>query len=61
MIQYIAENWATLLVAAIVIVLLALAFAVTANKKKCGSDGGCGGNCSGCQSAGSCAERDKKN
>ena len=42
------------------IILLALAFAVLSNKNKGEEAGGCSGNCSGCQNAGSCADRDKK-
>lgn len=60
MIQYITENWTTLLTAAIVIIALALAFAVLSNKNNGEGTGGCSGNCSGCQNAGSCADRNKK-
>ena len=51
MIQYITDNWTTLLAAAIVIIALALAFAVLSNKNNGEKTGGCSGNCSSCGSS----------
>ena len=56
MIAYIAENWATILTAAAVIALLAIAFAFLSRKNA--SVGGCSGDCGSCKSAGSCADRE---
>lgn len=56
MMAYIAENWATILTAAAVIAVLALAFAFLSRKNS--SYGGCSGDCGSCQSSESCADRD---
>ncbi|MBR7081856.1 MAG: hypothetical protein IKI49_04025 [Oscillospiraceae bacterium] len=55
MIAYITENWATILTAAAVIALLAVAFAFLSGKN---ARTGCDGDCGRCGEAGSCDRRD---
>ncbi|MDR3278631.1 MAG: FeoB-associated Cys-rich membrane protein [Oscillospiraceae bacterium] len=57
MLTFLSQNWATILVGALVLLVAALAVASLARDKKNGA--GCGCGCDGCAAADGCGEKEK--
>ncbi len=60
MLRFISENWATVIAAAVIAVLVILALRKIIKNKKDGV-GSCGYKCSECPRAGACGLRDEYN